>query len=124
MNNFKRIPAVFFTYDLWKAGSLTLLGIPHRKWYIINNKNHIRKKAVGFIEGEKLHVRLKKNYIAVMFFCNEEHFWTHLRKDEFEAVFNTKVEIFSADEVITGSGEDIGDKSKFAIPFRPAIYVE
>jgi len=74
----KRIPAVQFTYDLWRAGSLTELGIPHREWSIIKNINQIRNMAVGFTEGYRLHVRPKPEYVAVMFFVNDRHFWTHL----------------------------------------------
>ena len=85
----KRIPAVFFTYDLWRAGSLMELGIRHREWAIRENRIKIRNMAVGFTEGEKLHVRPKIGYIAVMFFINNKHFWTHITRKEFEIVFGS-----------------------------------
>lgn len=83
----RRIPAVQFTYDLWRAGSLIELGIPHREWSISLHVSLIRDMAVGFTEGYKLHVRPKKDYIAVMFFAVNRHFWTHLTTKEFFICF-------------------------------------
>ena len=82
-----RIPAVQFTYDLWRAGSLTELGIKQREWNIKTHRNHVNDMAVGYTEAEKLHVRPKKKCIAVMFFHNEKHFWTHLTNKEFIICF-------------------------------------
>jgi hypothetical protein len=82
-----RIPAVQFTYDIWRAGSLMELGIPHREWSITLNRHLIRDMAVGFTEGFRLHVRPKPDYIAVMFFVKDRHFWTHLTKKEFTICF-------------------------------------
>lgn len=87
-NNFKRIPAVFFTYNLWRAGSLMELGIRHREWSIKENRIKIRDMAVGFTEGERLHVRPKPGQISVMFFIDGRHFWTHITKKEFSIVFD------------------------------------
>lgn len=84
----RRIPAVQFTYDLWRAGSLNELGIRHREWAIIPRSKFIRNMAIGFTEGEKLMVRRKENYIAVMFYdINLDHFWTHLTLNEFYICF-------------------------------------
>jgi leucyl-tRNA synthetase len=41
-----------------------------------------------------------------------------------ETEFNTKFELYSADEVSSNSAEDPGNKARFAMPLRPAIYVE
>jgi len=81
--NLLRITAVQFTFDLWRAGSLTELGIKTREWSIIENRYTIRKMAVGFTEGRKLCVRPKIDCIAVMFFVDDKHFWTHLTIKEF-----------------------------------------
>jgi len=88
---FTRIPAVFFTYDLWRAGSLMELGIKHREWSIKENRNLIKDMAVGFTEGERLHIRPKIGQIAVMFFVKNKHFWTHITRKEFEIVFGNKI---------------------------------
>ena len=82
-----RIPAVQFTYDLWRAGSLTELGIKQREWSIKAHRNYIKNMAVGYTEAERLHVRPKEKCIAVMFFYNEKHFWTHLTNKEFIICF-------------------------------------
>jgi len=34
-----------------------------------------------------LHVRRKENQIAVMFFVEDRHFWTHITRNEFKIVF-------------------------------------
>lgn len=86
-NMFKRIPAVQFTYDLWRSGSLSELGIRNREWSLKLHLNYIKEMAVGYTEGEKLHVRAKNNTIAVMFFVNNKHFWTHLTTKEFILCF-------------------------------------
>ena len=82
----RRMPAVQFTYDTWKAGSLTELGIRNRFWSIKKNINKIKSMAIGFTEAEKLQCRPKIGYIAVMFFANNKHFWTHLTKKEFNLI--------------------------------------
>jgi hypothetical protein len=84
----RRIPAVQFTFDLWRAGSLNELGIKHREWSINLHRVKIREMAVGFTEGYKLPVRNKPEYIAVMFYdVNLNHFWTHLTFKEFLICF-------------------------------------
>jgi len=85
-----RIPAVQFTYDIWRAGSLSELGISNRTWAIKKRITKVRSMAVGYTEGYKLHVRPKPNYLAVMFYINNRHFWTHLTKEEFELCFPQK----------------------------------
>ena len=86
----RRMPAVYFTYDLWRAGSLFELGIPHREYCILLNKARLRRLAVGFTEGEKLHFRPKSGYVAVMFFTGTRHFWTHLNFKEFNFLMDKK----------------------------------
>lgn len=88
MHKIVRIPAVQFTFDKWRAGSLMELGIPHREWSIIKNKIFIQNSAIGFTEGHKLSVRPKVGYVAVMFFHDKlDHFWTHLTHKEFLICF-------------------------------------
>ena len=85
-----RIPSVHFTYDLWRAGSLIELGVRNREWSIKENRNLIKKMAVGYTEGRKLQVRIKPDCMAVMFFIKNNHFWTHLTKKEFLICFSEK----------------------------------
>ena len=80
---FKRLSSCYFTFERWKAGSLTLLGIYTRYNSIVENRHIIRKYAIGYIEAERLWVRHKKDCTAVVFFYDGKHFWTHLTNKEF-----------------------------------------
>ena len=84
---FRRIPAVQFTYDLWRAGSLNELGIKHREWAIREYVYYVRAMAVGYAKANKLYVRPKNDCVAVMFFVDDKHFWTHLTNKEFLICF-------------------------------------
>ena len=87
-NMFRRLPAVQFTFSLWRAGSLNELGIRHREGTIYVNRFRIKKMAVGYTEGYRLSVRPKSEFIAVMFHDTKlEHFWTHLTYKEFLLCF-------------------------------------
>lgn len=87
MFDIEELPPYNFTWEYWRAGSLSEFGIQTRTWSIEQNRHTIRKYAIGYIKGEKLWVRPKENTVAVMFFFNDEHFWTHLTKEEFKICF-------------------------------------
>lgn len=76
-----------FTFECWKAGSLTELNIDTRTVSIQANKHIIRDHAIGYLKGSSLWVRPKLDAVAVMFYANGIHFWTHLRKKEFNICF-------------------------------------
>jgi len=76
-----------FNWMKWRVGSPANFKIPCRKEILIANGNILRKYAIGYIEGEKLLCRPKRNYTAIMFFKDEEEFWFHLRNDEFKIIF-------------------------------------
>ena len=82
----EKIPAVQFTFDLWKAGSLNELGIFNKYYSIFDNTLKIREHAIGYNFADRLYVRPKNDCMSVMFF-NNEHFWTHLTKKEFILCF-------------------------------------
>jgi len=87
-NSMIRIPAVQFTFELWRAGSLSELGIPHREGTIRTYQRKIKSMAIGYTESNRLLVRPKIGYIAVMFHDEHlNHFWTHLTIKEFEICF-------------------------------------
>lgn len=77
----------YFTFEYWRAGSLTEFGIETRTYSIELNRRIIREYAIGYLEGRKLWVRPKEDTIAVMFFAFDKHFWTHLTIKEFELCF-------------------------------------
>ena len=83
----RKIPAIQFTYDIWRAGSLVELGIAHRWGAIKVNRCRIIQMAVGYTDGHLLQVRPKTGYKAVMFFYNDRHFWTHMTIEEFNLCF-------------------------------------
>ena len=56
-----------FTFEYWRAGSLSEFGIQTKEHSIIENKRTLREYAIGYIKGENLWVRSKQNTIAVMF---------------------------------------------------------
>lgn len=83
----EEMPPYNFTFEYWRAGSLAVFGIQTRTYSIAQNRNTIRKYAIGYLKGEKLWVRSKENTVAVMFFYKEDHFWTHLTIEEFNICF-------------------------------------
>jgi len=90
-NIFKQLKPYHFTFEYWRAGSLAEFGIRTRTWFIEQNRHIIKKYAIGYLNGEKLWIRPKKNTVAVMFFYKGEHFWTHLTKKEFDICFTKEV---------------------------------
>ncbi len=54
---------------------------------------------------------------------NEKKYLTYA-KSFIESELSTTLTIFNADEIEPGSAEDPSNKSRSAVPFRPAIYVE
>lgn len=85
-----RINACHFTYDLWRNGYIGDLDIQCRYFDITSprGKDILLKHTVGFCEGEKLYFRPKSKHYAIMVFKNGNHFWFHIRNDEFRKVFN------------------------------------
>lgn len=66
------------------------LGINIREESIADCTEILRKYAVGYIQGDRPICRPKADEIAVMFLIDDVFGWTHLRKIEFERVFNVK----------------------------------
>lgn len=75
-----------FDWLTWCGGGLSNLGLATRYNIIKDNIHIIRKYAIGYLEAEHCVCRPKENYIAVMFLKDEEYFWTHLRKEEFDLI--------------------------------------
>ena len=66
--------------------------IPCKYRYITSpaGKRKLREYAVGYCKADGLLCRPKHNQLAVMFFFNGCHFWTHLRREEFKEVFENE----------------------------------
>ena len=86
-NIIEQLKPYHFTFECWRSGSLLDLGIKTRTWSIEQNRHTIKRYAIGFLNGEKLWIRPKKDTVAVMFFYKGEHFWTHLTTEEFNICF-------------------------------------
>ena len=77
-----------FDWLTWRNGSIaTILNIKHRESIILKNADIIKKYAIGYCEADNLPCRPKLNYIAIMFSINDELFWTHFTKFEFNELF-------------------------------------
>ncbi len=92
MNKLKKINACQFTWLLWIGRSIQDLGVQCRFLDITssNGKKILRKYAVGYCKGEALSFRAKNNEIALMCFYKDEHFWFHIRTQEFMEVFENE----------------------------------
>jgi hypothetical protein len=80
-----------FDWLTWCGGSLTRLGVRYNSCHIEAMKHVIRQYAVGWCEGESVLCRPKPGQIAVMFLKDDEFWWTHIWKNEFEVVFNDRL---------------------------------
>ena len=87
MNKIQYMHPDSFDWLTWSGGRLLDLGIYNRLQSIVDNKKIIRKYAIGYLFGEKLICRPKKDTVAVMFFNGENEFWTHLTLTEFKECF-------------------------------------
>lgn len=87
-----QISSVQFTHDLWRSGSIHDLGVESR-WADITSqrgRDLLKAHAVGWCHGNRLPVRAKAEHVAVMVHKNDEHFWFHIRTNEFLEVFAIK----------------------------------
>jgi len=78
-----------FTASRWRAWNIPQ-EMPSLGWRTVNIiafRRTIKKYAIGYVEGERLHVRPKKNQYGVMFCYDGELSWCHLTEMEFKEVF-------------------------------------
>lgn len=89
----EKLDSSLFEWNLWRARQVADLldGYRLRTENIPFIKNRIRRFAVGWCYGESLNCRPKENHIALMCFYNNEHFWFHLRKEEFNEIFKQSI---------------------------------
>lgn len=79
-----------FDWITWLNGADIWLKLGfHPRWFsIIENSAILRKYAVGYLPGYRLYCKPEPDEIAVMFLIDDLFGWTHLRKSEFERVFD------------------------------------
>jgi len=77
-----------FDWLSWRNGTLLLLlGVENRSYSIRDNRDTIRKYAIGWCEADNIPCRPKEGEYVVMFSVDDVEFWTHFRKEEFEYCF-------------------------------------
>ena len=86
------LPVEEFDWIAWLNGVdiHIKLGISIREETISDCAEILKKYAVGYILADRLSCRPKVGEVAVMFLIDDFFGWTHLRKSEFERVFNVK----------------------------------
>lgn len=90
----EKINPLNFDWQKWRGGTLLDIGVRgYRRTYIKERAYLIRKYALGYCHGENLICRPKTDHYAVMFQTDKVLFWTHLRKQEFEEIFDDKSKI-------------------------------
>ena len=89
--NLQYLDPTLFDWSTWRLGSEGLIELSLVCDYKIlttpQGINELRKHAVGWCKGETLLCRPKVNHIALMCHKNDNHFWFHLRNEEFKEVF-------------------------------------
>jgi len=76
-----------FTWQLWKGGCLVDLGLQTRTVSLVENKDVLKKYAIGYCNSVSIPCRPKPGTYAVMFQKDDLVFWTHLLDVEFEKIF-------------------------------------
>ncbi len=85
----EKLDSSLFDWQLWRAGSLLDLDILHCRYsFIIYNKEIIKKYAIGYCDGKSLFCRPKSDSMGVMFYKDGLQFWNHLKRNEFQEIFN------------------------------------
>jgi len=82
------LPGDSFDWIRWRNFCLfEKLGTICRTYNLLQEKRVIAEYAIGYLPGEKLICRPKKNTVAVMFLVDDEFQWCHLTIEEFEEMF-------------------------------------
>ena len=84
----EEMPVDSFDWIRWRNFCLfEKIGTICRTYNLLQMRAVIRSYAVGYIAGDKVVCRPKKNTVAVMFLVDDEFQWCHLTKEEFEGIF-------------------------------------
>jgi hypothetical protein len=81
--------STLFDWSTWRAGNIwDMFKLQCHTAVLVKNGRILREYAVGWCPGERLMCRPKANNVAIMFYKDGVHFWFHLRKHEFEEIWN------------------------------------
>lgn len=83
-----KIDSNLFEYSLYEPGSLLMIGFKDRFDNIDTpfGAEIFAKYCIGYCNGENLQIRPRSDMVGVMFFKDENKFWFHIYKDEFENI--------------------------------------
>jgi hypothetical protein len=86
--NLPQLDPLLFDWSTWRAGSIEqVFKVPHRIQFLYGIADTLRKHAVGWTYGDQLVCRPKTGFVAVMFWVDDTHFWTHLTCAEFKRIW-------------------------------------
>jgi hypothetical protein len=87
--NVNRLASDSFSWSRWRSCNIfDQFNFACRTYDILRMQKIIKKYVVGYIEGEKLVCRKKEDCFGVMFLIDDVFSWCHLKKDEFNKIFN------------------------------------
>jgi len=85
----QRISYSEFDVFRWLACDVkSMFGCSCKCYELVTHREKLRKHAVGYCEGKDLIVRPKPDHKGVLFFKDGDHFWFHLRNNEFKEIFD------------------------------------
>lgn len=89
--NIRRMNPMLFEWSLWRTITpFDVMGSSLRLSSLVQNKaaiKRLKKAAVGWCPGDLVSTRTRNGWNCVMFFVDGEHGWFHMRKEEFDLVF-------------------------------------
>jgi len=88
--NLEKLDSSLFDWSTWRKRNVSdLLKGTHLRFHNLEYvKDIIKRYAVGWAEGTELPCRPKAGHVGLMMFKDDEHFWFHLRKNEFVEIFS------------------------------------
>jgi hypothetical protein len=83
-----RFESSIFDWQSWRIGSpVEMFGIPCRQTTVLLYGEIFQKHAIGFCPAERTPCRPKLDAMAIMFYVKDTEFWFHMRRDEFDILF-------------------------------------
>lgn len=87
--NLPKLDSTVFTWQRWRGMSYAELDLVFKTEHLLSYRAiwTLKKYVVGWCHSYNLQCRPKIEGVALMCFKNEEHFWFHLRQEEFNKIF-------------------------------------
>lgn len=90
----KKLDSSLFDWQKWRQCDFADLAIVCRFYNITSEItiNTLRKYTYGYCDGENLLCRPKLHNKAIMLHKNGVDFWFHVKNDEFDIIFEGRIE--------------------------------